>query len=107
VSPHGIASPIQQIKGTEALASGGNQIVFEDARVSDVVSQFNSRNRIQIRVTDRQLAARRVTGTFDADDPQSFVAFLQAVAGASTAAMVSEVAAAPPVSGQQASTMHR
>ncbi len=59
-------------------------LTFENARVSEVVAEFNRRNRVQIRIADAGLAARTVSGIFDGQDPQSFVDFLRSMGGATT-----------------------
>lgn len=52
------------------------QLIFDGASVSEVIAQLNRYNAIQLAVDDPDLGERRVTGTFDSSDPQSFVAFL-------------------------------
>jgi len=82
LSAQGIARPVRRIEASPTLEWGENQVVFENARVADVVARFNHRNRVQIRIEDDVLAARTVSGVFAVDDPRSFVEFLQAIAGA-------------------------
>jgi transmembrane sensor len=81
ISPVGIASPVRYIVKANTPDWEDNQLVFENARVSDIVEKFNRRNTTQIRITDPRLGSRSVSGVFDADDPRSFVDFLTTVAG--------------------------
>jgi transmembrane sensor len=81
VSVRGTA-PVRQIDGRVELAWSQGQLVFDNETVADVVLRFNHYNQMKIRVTDAALAARPVSGVFRATDPESFVAFLESVAGA-------------------------
>ena len=82
VSPAGIAGRTRSVDGSAALARVASQLVFENDSVAEVAQRFNNRNRVQIRILDPQLAARPVSGIFNASDPQSFVSFREAAAGA-------------------------
>ena len=53
------------------------QIEFQAETIAVVVGQFNAYNRVQISISDRALAAQRVTGLFRIADPESFVNFLE------------------------------
>lgn len=53
------------------------RLVFRAERLEDVATQFNRYNSVQIRVEDEALRDRQITGVFDADDPRSFLQFLQ------------------------------
>jgi transmembrane sensor len=77
INTSGIISPV---RWTNASAASGNRLTFEDQTVAAVARRFNSHNRMQIEISDSSLAARRISGTFPTDDPQSFVAFLQVAA---------------------------
>ena len=74
-------APVRQIDGRVELAWSQGQLVFENQTVADVVLRFNTYNQMKIRVADAALAARPVSGVFRATDPESFVAFLESVAG--------------------------
>jgi transmembrane sensor len=84
VSAGGEVSPVRRIEPPATVEWGTDQLVFVDMSVADVVARFNGRNRIQIRITDRTLYSHTVSGVFAADDPRSFVEFLQSVAGPSS-----------------------
>jgi len=53
------------------------RLVFRAERLEDVATQFNRYNAVQIRVEDEALRGKQITGVFDADDPRSFIQFLQ------------------------------
>jgi len=53
------------------------RLVFRAERLEDVAMQFNRYNSVQIRVEDEALREKQITGVFDADDPRSFLQFLQ------------------------------
>ena len=77
----GAVSPVHWVEATtNGPAPAANQLLFQDQTVADIVRRFNLRNPIQIEISDPALAARRISGIFRADDPQSFVAFLQVAA---------------------------
>jgi transmembrane sensor len=76
----GPPEPVHKVDSGRALAWAEGRLVFENDRVSSVVAQFNRYNHVQIHVTDATLAARPISGVFDATDPESFVAFFQSVA---------------------------
>lgn len=70
--------PVRTVDTSRALAWAQGRLVFENDTLADVVAQFNEYNRLQLRVTDPALAARRVTGVFDATDPETLLAFIRA-----------------------------
>jgi transmembrane sensor len=76
----GIISPVHWTNVNAVSAAGANRLTFDNQTVGDVARLFNSRNRMQIEISDPSLAARRISGIFPTDDPQSFVAFLQVAA---------------------------
>jgi transmembrane sensor len=60
----------------EALAWQDRMLVFHDTPLRDVAAQFNRHSRVQLRIGDDALAARRVVGTFAGDNVESFVRLL-------------------------------
>lgn len=82
VDSDGRATPVHALSESPDRASPGAQLSFDGETVAQVVERFNAVNRIKIRITDDALAQRRITGVFSATDPASFVAFLEAAAGA-------------------------
>jgi transmembrane sensor len=81
VSPGGRATPVHQMVNVAERGLGEPQLSFDSQTVAEIVQRFNAVNSVKIRITDEALARRRVTGIFNAMDPQSFVAFLEAAAG--------------------------
>ena len=50
-------------------------LVFREDSLGDVAAEFNRYNALQIEIDAS--ATQKITATFDAHDPQSFIAFLQ------------------------------
>lgn len=67
---------VREVNGTAQAAWATGTLVFDDETVSEVVRRFNLHNVAQIQILDPQLADRRISGTFKASDPKSFVAFI-------------------------------
>ena len=76
----GAADLVREVDSGRVLAWAEGKLIFENDSVEYVVHQFNRYNRIQLFVTDTDLARRPISGVFDAADPESFVAFVQSVA---------------------------
>lgn len=53
------------------------QLSFDDAALDEIVAEFNRYNRTPIVLADPALSETRFSGVFDANDPKSFVAFLE------------------------------
>jgi len=77
VQRSGAAEPIQQVDSNKALAWANGRLVFENDTIAAVVTEFNRYNKVQMHVGDERVAARPISGVFNADDPESFLAFLQ------------------------------
>ena len=58
-----------------------HKIVFDHRPLGDVAAEFNRYARIPVEVEDAALRALPVSGMFDADDTESFLAFLQTLPG--------------------------
>lgn len=80
VTLSGVMSAIRRVPPTPGDSSIADQLVFSNQTVAEVAQRFNVRNRMQIEIVDPELASRKMSGVFDADDPESFVAFIRAVA---------------------------
>lgn len=75
------ASPsVRKVDSARELAWASGRLVFEHTPLPRVLSEFNRYNRVQMRVDDAELADRRISGTFNASDPDSFLAFIRTVA---------------------------
>lgn len=59
------------------LAWAERRLVFRDDSLADVVAEFNRYHDRPIRIADPALAALRLSGTFDASDPQSLIQYLE------------------------------
>jgi transmembrane sensor len=66
------------LSGAGAIAGRRHgRLIFSDDRLEDIVAEFNRWNPRQLRVIDDKLAARLYSGAFDADHPDSLLAFLK------------------------------
>lgn len=66
---------------TRRLAWTAGQLSFEGETLEEAVAEFNRYNRRQLRIVDSAIAQRRIGGSFDATDPDSFAAALQTTFG--------------------------
>jgi transmembrane sensor len=76
----GTAEPVRKVDSDRRLAWAKGRLDFDNETVATAVEEFNRYNRVQLHVTGEVLATRRVSGVFDASDPESFIAFIQTVA---------------------------
>jgi len=60
-----------------ALAWRERRLVFRDDRLEDIAKEFGRYSSRRILPRDAAARSKTITGTFDADDPQSLVLFLQ------------------------------
>lgn len=60
----------------ETLSWHGPRLVFVETPLSEVVEQFNRRNRVQISLADDELSTLPVGGSFRAENVESFVRLL-------------------------------
>jgi len=56
-------------------------LVFNGVTIGDAVRIFNSRNEVQIIVSDPVLAGRKIGGSFDTHQPEQFAAALVRLQG--------------------------
>jgi transmembrane sensor len=61
----------------QALGWIQHRIVFEHRPLGEVAAEFNRYGRVPIEIEDEALRALPVSGTFEVDDTDSFVAFLE------------------------------
>jgi transmembrane sensor len=61
----------------DALSWQERKLAFSETPLSEVVAQFNRRNRVQLILGDTALAERPVSGTFAADNVEGFVRLLE------------------------------
>lgn len=76
----GSPQPVRAVDSRRELAWAQGRLVFKNDTVARVIAEFNRYNRVQLAVTDAALAARPITGVFDAANPEGFIAFLQSAA---------------------------
>jgi transmembrane sensor len=76
----GSAGPVRSVDSAQALAWAEGKLIFANEPLGTAVKQFNRYNQIQIRINDSHLARRPISGVFNADDPESFVALIEAMA---------------------------
>lgn len=61
----------------EKVAWTSRRLNFDAATLAEIVAEFNRFNRHQLNITDRALAQQRFSGSFQSDDPDTFVSLLQ------------------------------
>ena len=67
---------IRKVDTANSLAWANGRLIFDNDSLATVVDRFNQYNSVQIRITDQQLATRRISGSFDATDLDSLLGFL-------------------------------
>jgi transmembrane sensor len=77
VQRSGAMDQVRTVDAARALAWAQGQLIFENARLADVVEEFNRYNRTQLRIDDSRLATRPVSGVFDATDIETLLAFIR------------------------------
>lgn len=84
IRPSGEASSVRQkpVQPQPRVARAAESLSFENEAVADVAQKFNARNSLRIEVLSPDVGSRRISGVFNADDPESFIAFVQAVTDA-------------------------
>ena len=84
----GLVSPVLLRRDVARLAGGDvravlavrqGDLIFENETVDAIVARFNRFARVKMRVDDRRIGSRTVSGIFEVNDPESFVAFLSSV----------------------------
>jgi transmembrane sensor len=69
-------SSIRKVDGANSLAWASGRLIFENESLATVIERFNQYNAVQLKVLDPHLAERRISGSFDATDLESLLAFL-------------------------------
>ncbi len=67
----------QGIDVDKAIAWTERRLIFDDVPLAEVIAEFNRYNRRPLVVQDGQLAERRITSVFFANDVSALVAFLE------------------------------
>jgi transmembrane sensor len=79
VASSGAVEPVRKVDSHQALAWAEGRLIFQNDELGKVIAEFNRYNRVQLTVQDDALAAKTVSGVFNASDPEAFIAFLQSV----------------------------
>jgi transmembrane sensor len=72
---------LAQANVADAISWRERRLVFEDTRLEEIALEVNRYTPEYMRLEDQAARDKRITGTFDADDPESLVMFLQGVDG--------------------------
>jgi transmembrane sensor len=78
------------------------RIAFEDCSLSEVAAEFNRYGTIAIEIDDENLRGLRISGIFDAYDTDSFVAYLDSLAGVVVQATPTRIRVLSVASAQKA-----
>lgn len=82
IAAGGEITPPAPIDVAEANAWQQRRLIFRKSTLAEIVAEFNRYNRApQIRVEGETLRARRFSGVFDADDPESLLKYLASDSG--------------------------
>ncbi len=74
----GRITPHQTVDAVEVNAWQQRRLIFRKNTLAEIVAEFNRYNRKpQLRVEGAALQARRFSGVFDADDPESLLMYLK------------------------------
>jgi transmembrane sensor len=77
VSPAGEVEK-RAVPGLAQLVSWRERrLIFRGDSLEDVATEFNRYNSLQLKVEGETARNRHITGVFSADDPRSFVLFLE------------------------------
>lgn len=63
----------------KATAWTERRLMFDDEPLSAIVTEFNRYNRSRLIITDAALNDKRLSGVFDANDPDEFIALLSSL----------------------------
>lgn len=77
----GRASRAAARRPEEAVSWTQSRLVFDGELAARVIEEFNRYNVRQLRVSDPRLATLRISGVFDADDPEALLKYLERVQG--------------------------
>lgn len=85
INPGGIVLSGAAASMAEVTAWLEHQIVVDDRSLEDVAAQFNRYGRVPIEITDVEVRQLHISGTFNAYDTDSFLAFLEQMDGLTVA----------------------
>lgn len=81
IAASGRVEALGTVDAQQVTAWTQGNIVFENQPIATVAAQFNRYNNLQISVGDPRIGALPISGTFDAHDVATFVAFLDSLPG--------------------------
>jgi len=81
VDSGGVSAQPIPVDVQQTMAWLQRKIAFEQRPLGEVADEFNRYGSIPIEIDDAALRALPISGVFDADDVDSFVAFLQTLDG--------------------------
>ena len=81
VDAGGVSAQPTPVDVQQTVAWLQRKIAFEQRPLGEVADEFNRYGSIPIEIDDAALRALPISGVFDADDVDSFVAFLQTLDG--------------------------
>ena len=67
----------EMVDAEKVIAWTDRRLIFEGATIDHIVAEFNRYNTQRLIVTDTAIGSRRLTGTFDANDTESLLQFLE------------------------------
>lgn len=67
--------------GTSAPVWTQRRLVFDGERLDAVVAEFNRYTKQRLQLDGAELAGLRISGTFNADDPETLLAYLEQIQG--------------------------
>ena len=83
LSERGMSEPERVADLERVKAWTQRRLVFEDQALAEVAAEFNRYNRRRILIESDGLRAQQITGVFQANDADSFLAFISAIPGVS------------------------
>ena len=80
VSPHSLTR-LRDVKASSAAAWMQGRIEFEAATIEEVMLEFARYSRLEVGFADDTLRQRRITGSFNARDPEAALAYIGTLPG--------------------------
>lgn len=81
IGPAGPGTPEHGVRVDAVTAWTQRKLIFEHRALGEVAEEFNRYNRRRIVIASERLRAEKITGVFQSNDPDSFIAFLSGIPG--------------------------
>jgi transmembrane sensor len=81
INTKAISAQLLRVNPQQAFGWLEHKIIFEHRPLAEVAKEFNRYARVPIDVEDSELGALPISGNFDADDLDSFLAYLERLPG--------------------------